>query len=62
MEKDNIRHHPSNKQNCPKCMDLWIKQENELAPYNIFVKDWKSTHSISNVPSFTSWKRNYRKK
>lgn len=26
--EDNITHHPSNKDNCSKCMDLWIDKHN----------------------------------
>ena len=60
--QDKTKHHPSNKDNCSKCMDLYIKRENELAPYNIFVKNWNATHSLSKVPSFSSWKANYKNK
>lgn len=27
--ENNITHHPSNKENCPNCMDLWIERENK---------------------------------
>lgn len=56
-----LKHHASNKDNCSKCMDLWIKRENEIAKYQTFVKEWDSTHSLSRAPSFTSWKTNYKK-
>jgi hypothetical protein len=28
--EDTIVHHASNYRNCPHCMDLWIKRENEI--------------------------------
>lgn len=30
-EDTKVTHHASNKDNCPKCMDLWIERENKKA-------------------------------
>ena len=38
----------------------YMKKYDFKNQYDLFIIEWKSTHTISPAPSFTSWKNNYR--